>query len=168
MDWLPASCLSFSLSNSLPACRPTMAASDSNVASQLDAVLSKYTQDPYSQIPRVVVLAASSADLLYSGSAGYASLPPHPASPSQLASAPTVSKDSNFEFWSCTKPIAVIAALQLIEQGKVGMKDEAERYIPEQKETKELVGWEEDGTKPRYKEPELKVTVEMLITHTTG
>lgn len=145
-----------------------MASFDSAAAAHLDEVLKKYTQDPYTQVPRVVVAAASSQGSLYAGSAGYEQLPPHPATAEQLASSPPIALDSVFDLWSATKLVAVIAILQLIEQELVGVQDPAELFVPEAKTLKLFDKFEEDGKTPVLVDLERPVTVEMLLTHTAG
>jgi len=145
-----------------------MASFDPSAAAQIDEILKKYTADPYNQVPRVVVAAATSKELLYIGSAGYEHLPPHPATPEQLAEAPKIKKDSIFEMFSCSKLVGIVAALQLVEQGKIGVHDPASKYLPELKDLKIVESFEEDGKTPIFTEPESPVTIEHLITHTAG
>lgn len=42
-----------------------------------------------------------------------------------------VSEDDIYYIYSCTKPITVAAAMQLVEQGKLGLDDPVCRYLPE-------------------------------------
>lgn len=42
-----------------------------------------------------------------------------------------VSEDDLYYLYSCTKPITVTAAMQLVEQGKMGLEDPVCRYLPE-------------------------------------
>lgn len=145
-----------------------MASFDPSAAAQLDEVLKKHTQDPYTQVPRVVVAAASSKGVLYAGKSGYEQLPPHPATPEQLAALPPIALESIFDLWSATKLVAVVAILQLIEQGLVGVEDPAELFVPEAKNLKLFSKFEEDGKTPVLVDLERPVTVEMLMTHTAG
>jgi methyl acetate hydrolase len=145
-----------------------MASFDSSAAAQIDEVLKRYTADPYTQIPRVVVAAASSKGVLYAGKAGYEQLPPHPTTPEQLAASTPIALDSVFDLWSAAKLVAVVAILQLIEQGLVGVDDPAELFVPEIKDLKLFDKFEEDGRTPILVDIERAVTVEMLITHTAG
>lgn len=67
-------------------------------------------------------------------------------------------------FWiaSCTKMVAGIACMQLVEQGKLHLDDgdELERLCPELKSIKVL---QKDGT---LVEKNKKITLRMLLTHT--
>lgn len=69
--------------------------------------------------------------------------------------------------WSITKIITCIAALQLVEQGKLKLEDPVEKYLPKIKEVKVLAGWNEDGT-PQLREAKNKPTIINLLTHTAG
>ncbi len=42
-----------------------------------------------------------------------------------------VSKNDLYEVYSCTKIITMTAVMQLVEQGKIGLYDELEKYLPE-------------------------------------
>jgi len=69
--------------------------------------------------------------------------------------------------WSTTKLVTSVAALQLIEQGKLKIDDPVEKYVPRVSENKVLTGWNEDGT-PQLRAPKNKVTILNLLTHTGG
>ncbi|KAH7067549.1 beta-lactamase/transpeptidase-like protein [Paraphoma chrysanthemicola] len=78
------------------------------------------------------------------------------------------SEDMNLEnvFWiaSCTKMIAGIACMQLVEQGKLHLDDgdEIEKLIPELKDLKVL---QKDG---KLVDKNKKITLRMLLSHTAG
>ncbi|KAF2480310.1 beta-lactamase/transpeptidase-like protein, partial [Neohortaea acidophila] len=69
--------------------------------------------------------------------------------------------------WSCTKLVTCVAALQLVEQGKLDLYAAAEKYVPGIRAVQCLRGFEEDGT-PRLAKPERTITVLNLFTHTAG
>ncbi|MCJ1445184.1 MAG: hypothetical protein MMC23_005689 [Stictis urceolatum] len=74
-------------------------------------------------------------------------------------------------FWiaSCTKLICGIAALQLVEQGKIGLDDAdaVEGYCPELKAVKILKDFDGEG-KPVLVDKKNRITLRMLLTHTAG
>ena len=79
----------------------------------------------------------------------------------------------NSIFWiaSCTKLITAIAALQLVEQGKLHLDDadEAEKLCPELKAVKILKGFEDDNSsKPVWQEKKNRITLRMCLSHTAG
>lgn len=140
-----------------------------STASDIDALLDSATADPYHGLPRAVVLAASSTNPeIYSGKSGWAHLPPQPAS----KDAPDgervpVTEDSVFEIFSCTKCVSVIACLQLVEQGKLRLDDDAREYVPELKEAKLFTDFDAEGDLV-LEENSSPITIKMLLTHTAG
>jgi CubicO group peptidase (beta-lactamase class C family) len=67
---------------------------------------------------------------------------------------------------SMTKPVTGVAAMQLVEQGRLDLDAPAAKVIPELGTVKVLEGW--DGDKPRLREPKGAVTLRKLLTHTSG
>jgi CubicO group peptidase (beta-lactamase class C family) len=55
----------------------------------------------------------------------------HMAGCSDYALSVPVSENDLYEVYSCTKIITMTAVMQLIEQGKIGLFDELEKYLPE-------------------------------------
>ena len=69
--------------------------------------------------------------------------------------------------FSTTKLIASVAALQLIEQGKLSLTDPAEKYVPEIAKIQVIDGKDSDG-KFKLRAAKTKPTILNLITHTAG
>ena len=67
---------------------------------------------------------------------------------------------------SMTKPITSVAALQLIEQGRLELDQTVASVLPEFAERKVLEGF--DGDRPRLREPREPATIRHLLTHTSG
>jgi CubicO group peptidase (beta-lactamase class C family) len=65
-----------------------------------------------------------------------------------------------------TKALTGMAAMQLVEQGKLSLDAPASRVVPELNETQVLVGWN-DG-KPVTRAPKRPITLRHLLTHTAG
>ncbi len=78
-----------------------------------------------------------------------------------------MSLDSVFWIASCTKMIGGIAAMQLVEQGKLGLDDAdlVESYCPELKHVRILKSISEDG-KAETVEKKNRITLRMLLSHT--
>lgn len=75
--------------------------------------------------------------------------------------------DSIFWIASCTKMIAGLAVMQLVEQGKLDLDsaDQAEKYCPELAAVKILEGYDDDDN-PILKEKKNRITLRMLLSHT--
>jgi len=78
-------------------------------------------------------------------------------------------EDSIFRIYSMTKPIVSVAAMMLVEEGRMQISDPVSKYLPEMGRMK--VGLEkiEDG-KPILElvEPARQMTVQDLMRHTSG
>jgi CubicO group peptidase (beta-lactamase class C family) len=68
---------------------------------------------------------------------------------------------------SMTKPIVAAAAMQLVEQGRIGLDAPAAKIIPELGQVRVLEGWEADG-RPRTRAAKGAITLRQLLTHTAG
>ena len=76
-----------------------------------------------------------------------------------------ISRSTIFRIYSMTKPVTSVAAMQLVEQGKMSLDDPVENYLPSFKDLK-IFG----SRKPR-KEKEAKprkMTIRDLLRHTSG
>jgi CubicO group peptidase (beta-lactamase class C family) len=135
----------------------------------LDAAIKRATADPYHLLPRAVVMAATStAPCIYSGRGGYAQLPSRPTPADELACRGELITDTSiFELYSCTKLVAAVATLQLVEQGRLGLDDDASHYVPELGEVKLFKGFDAEGELV-LEENRVPITVRMLLTHTAG
>ena len=67
-----------------------------------------------------------------------------------------------FQMYSCSKPITVFAAMQLIDRGEMSLDDEVEKYLPEMKE---CFVPDSDGNKISTK---TKMKIYHLFTMTAG
>ncbi|BGP13704.1 hypothetical protein JCM10213v2_001639 [Rhodosporidiobolus nylandii] len=139
-----------------------------STASMIDQAIKEATADPYHGLPRAVVLAASRENpLLYAGKGGWAQLPPYSDKEQLEKEGVPITESSIFELYSSTKLVATIAALQLVEQGKMALEDDAAKYVPELAFVKRLVELDKAG-KPVFENVEEKITIEMLVNHTAG
>ncbi|KAL7342028.1 beta-lactamase/transpeptidase-like protein [Rhodotorula toruloides] len=140
-----------------------------STAPAIDAAIAKATSDPYHNLPRAVFLAATSNDAsLYEGKGGWARLPAEPVSNDVLEKeGEPITADSIFELYSATKLVAAIAVLQLVEQGKMRLEDDASKYVPELKDAKLFKGFDEDDNLI-LEDNATPITIEMLLTHTAG
>lgn len=86
----------------------------------------------------------------------------HSAGKRGVSSTEDMALDNVFWIASCTKMIAGLACMQLVEQGKLHLDDgdEIEKLLPEFKDLKVL---QKDG---KLVEKKRKITLRMLLTHT--
>lgn len=76
-----------------------------------------------------------------------------------------IDADSLFRIYSMTKPITGIAAMMLVEDGKIGLDQDIGDFIPGFKNPKVLV----DPTKDLTARPATgPITIRQLLTHTSG
>ncbi len=109
------------------------------------------------RIPACAAMVATESGTLWSGGFGR----PHSGS-----TAP-VGPDSIFAIASMTKAIATVAALQLLEKGKVSLQEPAGTYAPELAKPEVLQGFSEDGL-PILRPAAKPLTLHHLLTHTSG
>src|SRR5271170_5470953 len=109
------------------------------------------------KIPACVAMAATSSKTTYSGAFGKR----------DSASGIDVNADSLFMIASMTKAITSVAAMQLVEQGKLKLDEPASTYIKELGKLQVLHGFDAGG-KPILKPPTKPVTLRTLLTHTSG
>lgn len=107
--------------------------------------------------PGVVALAADLDGVIYSGAFGRTA--PDTDTPMRL--------DSVFRIASMTKAITAAAAMQLVEQGRLGLEQPMREIAPELGEARVLLGFDADGT-PQTRAPTRNVTLRHLLTHTSG
>lgn len=74
--------------------------------------------------------------------------------------------DASFRVASMTKALTSVAALQLVELGKLGLDDTVGSILPAWNELRVLDGW--DGDTPRLRPPTTSATVRQLLSHTAG
>ena len=108
------------------------------------------------KIPAVVAMAADNKRTLYSGAFGV-----------RDSSGTPVRTDSMFQIASMTKAITTVAALQLVEQGKVGLDEPVSKYLPQFSNVQVLERLTDNG-EPVLRAPATPPTLRHLVTHTSG
>ena len=83
-----------------------------------------------------------------------------------LGQGPAMTADTVMWVASMTKPVTGVAAMQLVEQGRLSLDEPAGKVIPDLGKVKVLEGW--DGDKPRLREARGVITLRNLLTHTSG
>ena len=108
------------------------------------------------KIPAVVGMVASANKTLYAGAFGQ-----------RDSSGTPVRVDSLFQIMSMTKPVTTVAALQLVDQGKVGLDEPVARRLPQFEKIQVLDGFDSDGN-PSLRPVATPPTLRHLLTHTSG
>jgi methyl acetate hydrolase len=108
-------------------------------------------------VPGVVAVAANDSGVTYQGAFGRRS----------LASDDAMSLDTVFRIASMTKAITATAAMQMVEQGKLGLDQPAGEVVPELANPQVLEGFDGAG-KPVLRPAREKITLRRLLTHTAG
>ena len=108
-------------------------------------------------VPGVVAALTSADHTLYQGAAGLRAL--DQATP----------MDGQTVMWiaSMTKPVVAACAMQLVEQGRIGLDDPAAKIIPELGQFRVLTGWDASG-QPITRPPKTAITLRNLLTHSAG
>jgi CubicO group peptidase (beta-lactamase class C family) len=99
-------------------------------------------------VPGVVAIVAGPDGVLYEGAAGAAT------------------PDTMFRFASMTKAMASVAALALVEEGRLDLDQTVESVLPEFGELQVLESCE--GGTPRLRPPASQATIRQLMNHTAG
>jgi methyl acetate hydrolase len=86
----------------------------------------------------------------------------------QCACGAGVTPESIFYVASMVKPITSVAAMQLVEQGKLQLDEPASRRLPALENLQILEGFETGTGKPLLRPARTPVTLRHLLTHTSG
>ena len=76
--------------------------------------------------------------------------------------------DDIFRIASMTKPIVTVAAMILVEKGKLSLDDELWKYIPEFKDPKVLKSFDAAANTWASEPAKSQITIRQLMTHTSG
>ncbi|MCA9764515.1 MAG: beta-lactamase family protein [Gemmatimonadetes bacterium] len=76
--------------------------------------------------------------------------------------------DAVFDIASMTKPITSLAALMLVDDGKLGLDDPASRFLPELEGREVLVGVDSANGRLITRPSSREVTIRDLLRHTSG
>ena len=82
---------------------------------------------------------------------------------SEAGSGKPMKTDAIVRIYSMTKPIATVAAMLLVEEGKVGLDDPVAKYLPEFKDRQVHTGPGEETAPAKH-----EMTVRDLMRHTSG
>ncbi len=122
---------------------------------EIDAILSRASSAR--EVPGVVALAASKSGLIYEGAFGKR----------DLETGAAMAPDTLFRLASMTKALTSVAALQLVEEGKLALDEPIGRVLPELASPRVLDGFDDKG-RPRLRAARRAITLRHLLTHTAG
>ena len=140
------------LASSVPLLWPGEALADK---AKVDTVLNNAVSS--GNVPGVVALAADDKGVLYEGAFGKRNL---------VTGAP-MTPDTMFWIASMTKAITSVAAMQMVEQGKLSLDKPISDVVMELSAAQVLEGFDADG-KPKLRPPKRPITLRHLLTHTAG
>ena len=131
-------------------------AQESSAKSRIDPLL-KHAVDA-KEVPGVVAMAATEKGVLYEGAVGPRALE---------AGAASMTPDTVFRIASMTKAIATVAAMQLVEQGKLKLDDPVPNIDAALSSPQVLEGFDASG-QPKLRPAKRPITLKHLLTHTAG
>lgn len=121
----------------------------------IDAVLKSAAERR--DVPGVVAMAADDRGVIYQGAFGKR----------DLGADAAMSTDTVFWIASMTKALVSAAAMQMVEQGKVGIDQDLGAILPALADRRVIEGWDAEG-KPRLRPARGPITLRHLLTHTAG
>jgi methyl acetate hydrolase len=109
------------------------------------------------EIPGVVAMAANEQSVVYEGAFGFR----------DMATASRMSTDTIFRIASMVKLLTSVAALQLVERGKLKLDEPAGNIDPTLASVQVLSGFDAKGV-PQLRTARKPITLRNLLTHTSG
>lgn len=109
------------------------------------------------EVPGVVAMAATDRTVIYAGAFG----------PRCLGTPAKMSTDTVFRIASMVKLLTTVAAMQLVESGKLSLDEPASNIDPELGAIQVLTGFDAKGA-PQLRPPLRPITLRNLLTHTSG
>ncbi len=131
------------------------AAAQGQPHAQIDAILRRAADA--GDVPGVVAAAATDKGVLYQGAFGK----------SDLAKGADIKPDTIFRMASMTKAVTSVAAMQLVEQGKLQLDQPIGSVLPDLAAPQVLAGFDASGA-PQLRPAKRPITLRLLLTHTAG
>jgi methyl acetate hydrolase len=79
-----------------------------------------------------------------------------------------VAADAIFRIASMTKPVTSLAAMMLVEEGKIGLDDPVTKYLPEFERVRVMTAFNDADRTAESRAPARPITIRHLLTHTSG
>ncbi len=131
-------------------------AQDARAGSAIDASLRAAVERK--DVPGVVALVVDKQRVLYQGAFGVA----------DVSTSRALTPDALFRIASMTKAVTSLALMQLVEQGKIGLDDPGEKYLPELVGLKVFESFDPATGAYKLRPAASKPTVRHFLTHTSG
>ena len=125
-------------------------------ASEIDAIVQRAVQQH--AVPGVVVAVASKDRILYYKSFGLM----------DVAKGKAMTNDAIFRIASMTKPVTSVAAMMLVEQGKLRLDDPVSKYLPSFKDRQVIANFNAADATYTGKKATQEVLIRHLLTNTSG
>src|SRR3978361_747933 len=109
-------------------------------------------------VPGVVALITNRERVLYQSAFGVA----------DVATGRPLTSDALFRIASMTKAVTSLALMQLVEQGRLGLDDPAEKYLPELAGLKVFESFDATTGAYQLRPASRPATVRHFLTHTSG
>jgi methyl acetate hydrolase len=109
------------------------------------------------EVPGVVAMAATDKGLMYEGAFGTR----------DLGKGPAMTRDTMFRIASMTKAVTCVAAMQLVEQGKLALEEPVPAIDAALSAPQVLDGFDAAGA-PQLRPAKRPITLRHLLTHTAG
>jgi CubicO group peptidase (beta-lactamase class C family) len=109
-------------------------------------------------VPGVVALITNRDRVVYSSAFGVA----------DVATGRPLTPDALFRIASMTKPVTSVALMQLVEQGRLGLDDPAEKHLPELAGLKVFEAFDAATGAYRLRPASRPATIRHFLTHTSG
>jgi CubicO group peptidase (beta-lactamase class C family) len=126
-----------------------------SLSTQADALLKRATDA--GDVPGVVAMAVAGDTTIYQGAFGTR----------RLGMDKPMTLDTVAWIASMTKPVTSAAAMQLVEQGRLGLDEPASQWAPDLANVRVLEGFDASGA-PQLRKPKHAITLRHLLTHTSG
>lgn len=146
-----AGCAAANLVPAVPLCSAAAAVRSNEIDAALQAKVAAR------EIPGVVAMAANENSVIYQGAFG----------PRNIATATPMSADTIFRIASMVKLLTSVAALQLVEQGRLTLDDPAANIDPTLAAFLVLTGFDAKGV-PQLRPARKPITLRHLLSHTSG
>ena len=127
-----------------------------SVTSRIDQILKDAVMR--GEVPGVVAAASNRSQILYAGAFGAA----------DTSTGRALTPAAMFRIASMTKPITSVAAMQLVEQGRLGLDDPASKYLPELAGARVVASFDAQAGAYTVRPATRTITVRQLLTHTAG